>query len=115
MNPLGIVGKGLRLIGSRGAVRATGWIGVLLTLGEIGWFTAKKGKLLEKFTHYYCAEGSMCGKMIPDDLVEKELKAEAQKDRAEYIVVKCPNCPNGKRTINRGEWEKMKKLRKKWQ
>lgn len=114
MNPANLLLKGLKLAGGRTLLRFAGWAGAGVAIGEVGWFAAKKGKILEKFTHYYCEEGTVtCGKMIPDDLVENAFAQAGPGSAA--IEVKCPNCPRGKRTVKLGEWEKMKEQRKKWQ
>lgn len=113
-NPLGLLTKGLRVVGGRGLLRFAGWVGAAVAAGEIGWFAAKKGKILERFTHYYCEEGPQtCGKMIPDDLVEAKLAAAKGKNRP--IVVKCPHCPHGRKTVKPEEWSKMMTNRQKWQ
>ncbi len=113
-NPLGLLAKGLRVVGGRGLLRFTGWVGAAVAAGEIGWFAAKKGKILERFTHYYCEEGcGTCGKLIPDALVEEKLAAV---DGASTpIVVKCPHCPQGQKTVKADEWSRMKANRQKWQ
>lgn len=114
MNPANLFLKGLRVAGGRTFLRLAGWTGVALTIGEVGWFAAKKGKILERFTHYYCEEGKVtCGKMIPDDQVEAAVKGAGPNVSA--VEVKCPHCPRGKRTVKPGEWEKMKARRKEWQ
>ncbi len=112
-NPVNLIVKGLRVAGGKTFLRFAGWAGVAITVGEVGWFAAKKGKILERLTHYYCGEGRIsCGKMIPDELIEEVIAAKGSgKSR---IEVKCPNCPQGKKTIQPDEWRKMKEKRKKW-
>lgn len=113
MNPVSVLVKGLRIAGGRTFLRFAGWAGVALTIGEVGWFAAKKGKVLERFTHYYCEEGPVtCGKMIPDDLVEKAVSEKGAP--VSPVQVKCPHCPQGFRTVAPDEWRKMKEQRKKW-
>ncbi|HCY84811.1 MAG TPA: hypothetical protein DHV36_06715 [Desulfobacteraceae bacterium] len=112
-NPISLIASGLRFAGGRALLRFAGWAGIAVAVGEVGWFAAKKGKILERFTHYYCEEGQVtCGKMIPDDLVEQAL-ADAG-SRHEGVEVKCPHCPRGKRTVHPEEWLKMKAQRKTW-
>lgn len=112
-NPIHLMAKGFRVAGSKTFLRFAGWVGAAITIGEVGWFAAKKGKILERFTHYYCEEGPVtCGKMIPDQLIEDALAAKAPGGSA--IEVKCPSCPRGKKTIKPDEWRKMKAQRKKW-
>ncbi|NWH06802.1 hypothetical protein [Desulfobacter latus] len=112
-NPASMVLKGLRVAGGKTLLRFAGWAGVAVAVGELGWFTAKKGKILERFTHYYCEEGKVtCGKMIPDDLVERALEDPGTQNIA--VEVKCPHCPRGKRTVKSEEWHKMKANREKW-
>jgi hypothetical protein len=113
MNPLSIISRGLKVVGGRTAMRFTGWVGAALTIGEIGWFAAKKGKILERFTHYYCEEGQVtCGKKIPDEYIEEAMRKAVPGQSS--IVVKCPHCPDGQKTVDPKEWEKMKAQRKKW-
>ncbi len=112
-NPVNLIVKGLRAAGSGTFLRFAGWAGVVITIGEIGWFAAKKGKILERLTHYYCEEGPVtCGKMIPDELIEETIAKRGQ--GTSRIEVKCPNCPRGQKTIQPDEWRKMKEQRAKW-
>lgn len=112
-NPVNLIVKGLKAAGGRSFLRIAGWAGVALTIGEIGWFAAKKGKILERLTHYYCEEGPVtCGKMIPDELIEESITEKGP--GISRIEVKCPNCPQGKKTVRLNEWRKMKEQRKKW-
>ena len=113
VNPVNLMAKGLRVAGSRTFLRFAGWAGVAITIGEVGWFAAKKGRILERLTHYYCEEGPVtCGKMIPDELIEGSLALGSS--GTSRIEVKCPNCPQGKKTIQPDEWQKMKEQRIKW-
>ncbi len=112
-NPVNLIINGLRGIGGNTLMRFAGWAGVAITIGEIGWFAAKKGKILERFTHYYCEDGPVtCGKMIPDEIIEASIASKGP--GASPITVKCPNCPQGKKNILTDEWEKMKEQRKNW-
>jgi len=112
-NPINLIAKGLSMAGSRAIFRFAGIAGAAITIGEIGWFAAKKGKILERLTHYYCEEGKVtCGKMIPDEMIEASLAANAP--GISQIEVKCPFCPQGKKTIQPNEWLAMKAKRKKW-
>ena len=112
-NPINLIVKGLKVAGGKTFLRFAGWAGVALTIGEVGWFVAKKGKILERLTHYYCEEGRVtCGKMIPDELIEESIASNDPETLK--IQVKCPYCPEGKRTIQPDDWRKMKDKRKKW-
>ena len=111
--PVNFALKAMKFAGSRTVLKAAGWAGALITIGELGWLAAKKGKILERFTHYYCEEGSpSCGKMIPDALIDDAVSSRAP--QVSSFEVKCPHCPKGKRTIRPDEWRKMKAQRKKW-
>ena len=113
VNPINFIVKGLRVAGRGPFLRIAGWAGVALAIGEVGWFAAKKGKILAHLTHYYCEEGPVsCGKMIPDGLVEESIAKKVP--GTSRIEVKCPHCPQGKKMIQTDEWRKMKKQREKW-